>query len=58
MTRPSKLATRTIPVAVAVPTQLPLGLTWPDPIDRTLADQPAPEPTPVVVPLRKRVAAA
>ena len=56
MTRDRRLARRSIAVVEHVPTQLPLALGWDHPIDRTLAEQPAPEPTPVVVPLRKRAA--
>lgn len=57
MTRTSRLARRSIAVVEHVPTQLNLGLLWDHPIDRSPTGQPAPEPTPVAVPLRKRVAA-
>lgn len=59
MSRPStprlpNLARRTIPVAVHVPTQMPLGLRWDQPIERV---HQVPEPEPVPVAIRRAVAA-
>lgn len=54
--RKSALAARTIPVAVHVPTQLPLALRWDHPIE-TVHEAHDPEPVAPISALRRRVAA-
>ncbi len=56
MTPTPKVARRRIAVVEHVPTQLVLGLAWPDPIDRVIRAQPEPGPVAPVA-LRKAVAA-
>ena len=59
MTPTPKVARRRIAVVEHVPTQLVLGLAWPDPIDRVIRAEPEPGPVaPVALPVIGRRAAA
>lgn len=51
-----RLASRTIPVAVHVPTQLPLALRWDHPIE-AVHEASDPEPVEPINALRRRAAA-